>query len=367
MRKNNETARRTSLLEKTLRQFVCCAAVCFVLTAPLFYLLTKYFYTEDIIDIMESVERGKGIPPLDLEQDIMAGMMLQFLLIFLVITIALFITLRFATKKIWVPFDDTLRKAEQFNLAQGSIPHFIDTDIHEFARLNQSLSELMMKDQNTYRIQKEFTENASHELQTPLAIIRSKLDLLMLENLTESQMRFVSDLDELTVRMGRLNRNLLLLAKIDNAQYAALEHIDIADMLSKSLPLYETLLSGKSLRFIDRRTDRTAKTHANAVLLECMLKNLIVNAMRYSKEHGEVKIVLTDHSISVINDSTEGKPLDADTLFCRFRKGDDKQKGNGLGLAIVKAVCDFHHWTVKYEYQDKRHNFIVDFSNLTTL
>lgn len=116
----------------------------------------------------------------------------------------------------------------------------------------------MKKDQDTYRIQKELTENASHELQTPLPIIRSKLDLLMLEDLSESQMRFVSDLDELTVRMGHFNRNLLLLAKIDNAQYAALKHIDIANLLSESLPLYESLLSGKSLRFIDSRTDRTA-------------------------------------------------------------------------------------------------------------
>lgn len=363
MRKNDNVIGGTSLLAKTLRQFACCAAACFALTAPLFYLLTKYFYAEDIVDIMESVERGKGIPPLDLEQDIMAGMMLQFLLIFLVFTIALFITVRFVTKKIWMPFDDTLRKAEQFNLAQSSIPHFIDTDIHEFARLNQSLSELMKKDQDTYRIQKEFTENASHELQTPLAIIRSKLDLLMLEDLSESQMRFVSDLDELTVRMGHLNRNLLLLAKIDNAQYAALEHIDIANLLSESLPLYESLLSGKSLRFIDSRTNRTAKMRANVVLLECLLKNLIVNAMRYSKAHGEVKIVVTDRTITVSNESADGKPLDASTLFCRFRKGNERQKGNGLGLAIVKAICDFHHWTVKYEYKDGCHSFIVDFSS----
>lgn len=123
MRKSNETIGGTSLLTKTLRQFACCAAACFALTAPLFYLLIKYFYAEDIVDIMESAERGKGIPPLDLEQDIMAGMLLQFLLIFLVLTIALFITVRFVTKKIWMPFDDTLRKAEEFNLAQSSPFH----------------------------------------------------------------------------------------------------------------------------------------------------------------------------------------------------------------------------------------------------
>lgn len=127
--KNKKSTRGISLLSKALRLFACCTAVCFVLMVPLFYLLTKYFYAEDIIDIIEAVEQGQGIPPLDLEQDIIAGMMLQFMLIFLVITIAFFLTMRFATKKLWQPFDDTLRKAEQFNLAQSDIPLFTETDI----------------------------------------------------------------------------------------------------------------------------------------------------------------------------------------------------------------------------------------------
>lgn len=124
------------------------------LRRPLFYLLTKYFYAEDIVDVVEAVKRGQGIPSLDLERDIVAGMMLQFLLIFLVITVALFLTVRFAAKKIWLPFDDTLRKAEQFNLAQSEIPIFAETDIQEFARLNHSLGQLMKKDKDIYRIQK---------------------------------------------------------------------------------------------------------------------------------------------------------------------------------------------------------------------
>lgn len=229
--------RRTSLLSKTLRLFVSCVTICFVLTAPLFYLLTKYYYAEDMIDIIEAMSRGEGVPPIDLEQDIMVGMMIQYLFIFCVITSAMFITIRFFTKKLLVPFDDTLRKTEDFNLAQSDVPLFVDTDIEEFNRLNQSLGRLMSKDKETYRIQKEFTENASHELQTPLAIIRSKLDLLMQEELGEKEMKLVSDLYQLTMRMGHLNRNLLLLAKIENAQYTTLQEVDVKEMLSESLPL----------------------------------------------------------------------------------------------------------------------------------
>ena len=382
---------RTSLLSKTLRLFVCCVAICFVLTAPLFYLLTKYYYAEDMIDIIESMSRGEGVPPIDLEQDIMAGMMIQYLLIFCVITIAMFITMRFFTKKLLVPFDDTLRKTEDFNLAQSDVPLFVDTDIEEFNRLNQSLERLMSKDKETYRIQKEFTENASHELQTPLAIIRSKLDLLMQEELGEKEMKLVSDLYQLTMRMGHLNRNLLLLAKIENAQYTTLQEVDVKEMLSESLPLYEALQNGTTLKLVDANdfsykndvkglgndSNQHLKVQANPVLLECLLKNLIVNAIRHSPSKGEIQLIMGDHQLMVSNysiDGKDGKPLDSKTLFQRFRSGDNqqlgsnatspeppRQKGNGLGLSIVKAICDFHHWPIEYHFQDGKHQFIVHF------
>lgn len=359
---NRKSTRKRSLLYKTLKQFTYCVVFCFVLTAPLFYLLTKYFYAEDMMDVIEAVEQGRGIPPLDLEQDIIAGMMLQFLLIFLVVALALFITMRFATKKLWLPFDDTLQKVEQFNLAQSNVPLFMETDIHEFTRLNHSLEQLMKKDKETYRIQKEFTENASHELQTPLAIIRSKLDLLMQEDLNESQMPLVSDLYNLTIRMGHLNRNLLLLAKIENEQYTTLEEVDIVSLLSDSLPLYDTLRNDIILHLDDRRIERGKKRlRANPVLLECLLKNLIVNAIRHTTSNGEIHILVEDNRLTVSNSSINGMPLNASTLFCRFRSGDVRQKGNGLGLAIVKAICDFHHWTVTYRFEAGCHQFIVNF------
>ena len=350
-----------NLLSKTLLQFALCTAASFALTAPLFYLLTKHFYAEDMIDIIEAVEHGQGIPPLDLEQDIMAGMMLQFLLIFFAVSLSLVITMRFITRRLWLPFNDTLSKAERFNLAQDTLPRFVPTDIREFIRLNRSLERLMRKDRETYRIQKEFTENASHELQTPLAIIRGKLDLLMQEDLTESQMRLVSDLYGLTMRMGHLNRNLLLLAKIENAQYAATEEVDIASMLSDSQPLYDALQDKTSLCVDDRRTDCHTTIHANSVLLECLLKNLIVNAIRHSASGGEVRIIVEDESLTICNVSADGKPLDRETLFRRFRSGYVRQKGNGLGLAIVKAICDLHHWAVEYRFEAGKHCFSVCF------
>lgn len=359
--KKSKSGGEHSLLYTNLRQFALCTAVCFLLTTPVFYLLTKYFYAEDLVDIIEAVNSGQHIPPLDLEEDIIAGMMLQAVLFFVIIALALFITQRFTTRKLWRPFDDTLNKTENFNLAQSDIPTFERSGIQEFNRLNLSLGQLMRKDKETYRIQKEFTENASHELQTPLAIIRSKLDLLMQENLNERQMQIVADIDNLTSRMGHLNRNLLLLAKIDNDQYSKTEQVDLAALIRESLPLYESLQSGIDLQFTDRST-RTFHLKANKVLLDCLLKNLIVNAIRHSG--GSVDVIVYDRQLSVANDAANGQALDASTLFCRFRPGNDRHKGNGLGLAIVKAICDYHGWNVAYSFVDGHHLFTVDFDSI---
>ncbi len=353
--------RMRMLLSRTLRRYVYCAFVVLFLITPVFYVLTKQFYAEDLIDIIESVNRGQGIPPLDLERDIIAGVTLQFLLVSLAVTVAMFITVRFITRKLWLPFDDTLKKTEQFNLAQDELPQFMETDISEFNRLNNSLKQLMERSREAFRIQKEFTENASHELQTPLAIIRGKLDLLMQENMNEQQMKLVSDLYQLTMRMSHLSRNLLMLAKIDNAQYKTMEEVNVKDLLDESLPMYDVLLNGTTIQLRDERK-RRKKIRANQPLLESLLKNLIVNAIRHSSAGGIIEIVLKDDRLVVTNTAsdTEGA-LDASMLFRRFRSGDVEKKGNGLGLAIVKSVCDFHGWEVGYDFNNGKHCFSVLF------
>lgn len=188
----------------------------------------------------------------------------------------------------------------------------------------------------------------------------------MQENLNENEMNLVADLYNMTTRIGHLNRNLLLLAKIENAQYATLQPVDVGGMIAESLPLYESLQNGTTLRLNDKRNDKSARTQANPILLECMLKNLIVNAIRHSASGGEILIAVGDGYLAVSNAAADGKPLDGKTLFQRFHSGDARQKGNGLGLAIVKAICDFHHWTVEYRFEDGRHVFIVATKDLHT-
>lgn len=360
----NGKLKMKSLLNKSLLQFVICAGIVFLLSAPLFYLLTKHFYAEDMIDIIEAMQQGSSsVPPLDLEEDIMIGMSIQFVLIFIILCLSLIITLRFVTCRLWRPFDDTLQKTERFSLAQDEIPPFEETKIKEFARLNNALRKLMEKDKNAYRIQKEFTENASHELQTPIAIIRSKLDLLMQENLNERQTQIISSLYNINARMEYLNRNLLLLAKIENDQYTEMEEIELGKFIKDALPSYNALLHELSLSFTDnRKAPRTI--HANAILLECLLNNLVVNAIRHTTiQQGRIELLLENDSITISNEADENA-LDAETLFRRFHSGNSNRTGNGLGLSIVKAICDYHGWDIRYVHKEKHHIFIVSLKKI---
>lgn len=349
--------KKKSLINKTLWQFLMCTAIIFALMTPLFYMLTKHFYAEDLIDVIQAVERGNQIPKLDLERDIMAGVMIQYFLTFLLLALAMFVTVRFITRRLWLPFDDTLSKAERFNLAQSDVPDFTPTDIVEFSRLNDSLGRLMQKNKETYRIQKEFTENASHELQTPLAVTRSKLDLLMQENLSQQQLELVSELYQLNTRMGHLNRNLLLLAKIENSQYNQYESIDLCAFIENLLPSYN-LLKGNCPVMLDSESCPDSTVKANPILLECLINNLVVNAIRHT-DSGTILVSVSDTGCLEVSNPAAVGPLDATEIFNRFRSGDSKTTGTGLGLAIVKAICDFHGWQIVYSFIGNRHSFKV--------
>lgn len=351
--------KKRSLLRKMLAQFVVCIVVLLLLATPLFYFLTKHYYAEDMIDIIEAVGRGRPIPALDLEEDIMHGVMIQFGVIILVLAAAIVLTVRFISRKLWKPFDETLLQIEGFRLENGTLPTFQDTDVKEFARLNHTMESLMRNSLASYRTQKEFTENASHELQTPLAVFQSKLDLLLQQpDLTERQAELIQSLYETANRLSRLNRNLLLLAKMDNHQYGQTEEINLTEFLKELMPFLQDILNNIHLH--EMFMNRTLTLYANRTLLESLVNNLVVNAVRHNYPGGEIVLAVTGNQLIISNTSAESA-LDGKLLFTRFYRSAGQSKGNGLGLAIVKAVCDYHGWDVVYQYREGKHHFIVSF------
>ncbi len=362
MTKSCENARHRkpqSLMRKSMVRFLACIAALFALAAPAFYLLTKNYYAEDMADLIEAVQTGKDIPTMDLEEDIMKGIMLQYLLITVLLCIGIMLTLRLMSRKLWQPFDKTLTLVESFKLEDRQIPILPRSDVKEFERLRNALDKLMKKDVDSYVAQKEFTENASHELQTPLAIFQTKLELLLQQpELTAEQANIIQDLFQMTSRLSRLNRSLLLLAKIDNKQFDTKDHIQLAQFIDCLIPSLESI-SGQ-LRIYRLYPQKPLSINANRILLESMVNNLFINAVRHNTPDGTITIGIDDNKLTIANTSTE-PPLSSSLIFHRFYRPTQNKSGNGLGLAIVKAICDYHGWSIEYQYKDSQHCFTVSF------
>lgn len=269
------------------------------------------------------------------------------------------LTLRFISWRLWKPFDKTLRWMETFRLEDGCVTVFSESHVAEFDRLNRALLLLIHNSLVSYRMQKEFTENALHELQIPLAVFQSKLDLLLqLPGLTARQAELVRGLYENANRLARLNRNLLLLAKIDNRQYQTMEEVDLPELVGDLLPSLESLSGSVSIYKDFQISD--LKLRANRTLLESLVNNLVVNAVRHNRPDGMVMVHIIGRQLEVVNTSDE-PALNKNLIFRRFYRSSEATKGSGLGLAIVKAVCDYHGWKVSYCYEYGFHSFIVDF------
>lgn len=345
-----------SLLNVFSRRLAITIIVMILLSAPLFYFIVVHYYAEDLL----RVARLAGVPEghLDLEWDTLIGLLMQVGLVMLILAIALLGAMRFIPKRLLRPFEDTLSKIKGFRVEKGNVPTFAKTDIKEFAQLNRTLTDLMTASSKSYQVQKEFTENASHELQTPLAVAMSKLDLLIQDpNLTESQAVLAQDIYYEMKRMSALSRSLLLLAKLSNRQFDSGRDINLNKEVETLMPSLLALAGDLDIRL---QMDENITIKGNGVLLESLISNLFVNAVRHNRHGGYISIRTAENSLIVSNTSDE-TALDSTHIFERFHQSTDRRDGHGLGLAIVKAICDYHGWTVNYSYSEGIHTFRVEF------
>jgi signal transduction histidine kinase len=284
----------------------------------------------------------------------------QLVLIYMILFLSSIVIQRLITKKIWAPFYDSLKKIEHYNLG-GDIPQFKATDIMEFSRLNEIITNLMSNNLQIYKQQKEFIENASHELQTPLAVFLSQLDIIIQEpNLTEEQIHILQSLYSISTRLTRLNKNLLLLAKIDNNQFKDMQDIDFIGFLNTSLSYFKYQAEAQKIE-IDAEIDGLFVIMANKSLLEIMINNLIVNAILHNiADGGRISMKLREN-VFIISNTGENKTLDTNRMFKRFNRISEEKKGNGLGLSIIYQICKFHKWKLEYQHLNGMHTFIVNF------
>jgi len=279
------------------------------------------------------------------------------LVFFLILVIGFWILNRRLSKKLWKPFQDTLQKLKSFQLNSGKSIKFQETDTTEFAELNSTLDKLLQHSIAAYKTQKEFTENASHELQTPLAILKNKLDILLQsDDLTEKQYHIAEEMNRTLTRSSRINKNLLLLAKIENRQFEEVQEFYLSEVIKNSIDELEIFVSDKDIE-INLEIINEQKITSNKALTEILINNLLLNSVRYSKNNSVVSIKLLEKELIILNFGNNA--LDKTILFNRFKKMSPESMGSGLGLAIVKEICNNNGWKIDYKFENNQHFFIV--------
>jgi len=291
-------------------------------------------------------------------QHLMEAVVMTVTFIVTVMLISLLVLNSWLSKRLWKPFYKTLGKLDAYQIQQHETLTFEPQETLEFDQLNQSVTHLTSRVTTAYQNLKEFTENASHEIQTPLAVILSKIEgLFQDESLTESQLIALSSVSEAANRLGRLNQALLLLTKIENRQFlAGTDPINLVPIINSKLRDLEDLIEQREISI---QTDlQPVGPVLHPALAEILVNNLLTNAIRHNVEKGKIIIILRERMLSVRN---TGKPLNAnpEQLFERFRKESTLSASLGLGLALVKTICEVNGQNLKYEIDDEWHVLTV--------
>ncbi|MFC5284632.1 sensor histidine kinase [Pedobacter alpinus] len=298
---------------------------------------------------------------LEKEDLIKSILMVQIGLLLLIFASFLIIN-RTISKKIWLPFNKILSFLKNYELNKENNPITEKLDIDELNDLNIDIQNLLNRTETTYRLQKEFTENAAHELQTPVAIIKSKLDLLLQEkNLSNSQSILIDQIYYVLQKLSDLNKNLLFLSKLENQQFDFKDDIDTLKTTANAIENLNFFAEAKYQQLLFPKPESSV-LKGNQPLFDQLLQNLLINAVQYSPKGSIIHINLSKDSLIFIN---EGAALDfeEEKLFSRFSKTIEKeQKGNGLGLAISKKIANVHGFDLSYEYTNSKHHFIIKFN-----
>lgn len=293
-----------------------------------------------------------------LERDDMVEAMLWYLgALFLLFLICTSIGIQLVLKGVFRPLHRLLDWLHCIQPGKEVPPLDNPTKIREFRQLSDAALDMGNRSYKAYEEQEQFIENASHELQTPLAIVRGKVELLAeSEGMTEQQME---QLDEIYATLGRavkLNKSLLLLSRIENGQYTEMEDVSVDEILDELLPDLMDIYEHKQVRLIRKREEQPFIIRCNHSLAQILVSNLVKNSLLHNREEGELQVLTTPTSLVIKN--TGDVPLDGEKLFRRFYHGmDGKKDSTGLGLAIARSIALSSSLKLTYEWQDGMHTF----------
>ncbi|UYQ91236.1 HAMP domain-containing histidine kinase [Chitinophaga horti] len=349
----------SKLLNYSLKRIVICAAAVLVCVIPIYYVALSrlWQYELDEHNVIITPEAGREDKLL-----IIGAVTLLSALFFAVLLLALILVNRILSRGMWRPFYQTLQQIRQFDLENPDNIQFDKTNIAEFDELNESLRKLLQANIAAYNQQKEFADNASHELQTPLAIAQSKLELLSQSKaLDNEEYSLIEAAQSALTRAGRINKNLLLLTKIENKQFADKEVIGLRELLNELCVQFSPFFEEKGSE-LKVTINAEPTVNGNKILLEILIGNLITNAIRHTLLPGNIYVTLAAGRLTVSNPGAES--LNKAQLFKRFASASHNLPGTGLGLAIVKQIVMRYQWNVDYDFAEGYHHFILCFSKL---
>jgi two-component system OmpR family sensor kinase len=292
------------------------------------------------------------------KDELMEGLLSSFVLIIIFLLTAFFIINWLLSKKLWKPFYQTLDALNTYDIKKRQRLPFAPATIVEFDQLSTGLNKMTAKIHSDFMQLKEFTENASHEMQTPLAVAKANLSLLMQSsNLKEEEMDQLQVLENTIKKLASLHKTLMLLAKIENNQYAAHATLYLKETVLHNLEQYADFIEAKKLQ-LHLELDHELQTNMDPALADILISNLIQNAIRHNKNQGAIFVRSTHHTLSIMN---TGEPLtiQKDELFLRFKKEDVSTNSLGLGLAIVKSIVSLYDFEITYSFTSGLHIFTL--------
>jgi signal transduction histidine kinase len=285
--------------------------------------------------------------------------------LFMGLAFSFYLSQRIISRKIWKPFFEILETLRLFRFDKKELPKLPYSPINEFQMLNEAVHELTLKNKEVFESQKQFIENASHEMQTPLSVIQSRLEALIGQaELTQEQAEILEGIIGSTQRLKKLNKTLLLLSKIENRQFLLAEQVDINTIISRSMEYYEEQKDSLNIT-VKTETQDSVIVQGNVMLTEILVQNLLKNAFLHNKENGWVNIQTEEKKLMIANTGPEkqekGMVLEKDKLFNRFYKQSGNPDTWGLGLAIARKIAETSGWELHYHQEEGLHVFELDF------
>ncbi len=288
------------------------------------------------------------------KEDIVMSIFLSITAIFLLLIGVLYFINKNTATTVWKPFYQNLEILKNFSLKENHEITLHDTGITEFDELNAGITRLTEKVVSDYKSLKEFTEDASHEIQTPLSVILLNLEEVLQRNLPEAELTKIYHTYEAAKRLSVLNQQLLLLTKIENEQFTA-EKLFLNKVIQNRLVALSPLIDSAKLQIqYDAQGDFPIIMHE--ALAETLINNLLSNAIKHNNQGGTIRINISGNEFEICNTGKE-EPLLQKEIFNRFVKKDSQ--GLGLGLAIVKRICDTHVLEINYAYSKEMHCFTI--------